>query len=149
MFIYDIMEIIKNFRGVLMSEKIEVGSIIEGKVIRIKPFGAIVLLPDNSQGLVHISHISTSFVQNIADHVAIGDIIKVKVLSLDAETSRISLSIKEAIDQPRRIQRDFDNNQNRQKPAADSVSQFEDKFKEWLKVSNERQAGLNKRNKRR
>ncbi|MDR1643319.1 MAG: S1 RNA-binding domain-containing protein, partial [Clostridiales bacterium] len=48
-----------------MSEKIEIkiGSIYEGKVVRLKPFGAIVSLPDNSQGLVHISHISNSYVQ--------------------------------------------------------------------------------------
>ncbi len=131
-----------------MSERIEVGSIIEGKVIRIKPFGAIVSLPDNSQGLVHISHISTGFVQNIADHLTVGDVIKVKVLSHDAETGRISLSIKEATEQPRRPQKEqYDN--YRQKPSQDSATLFEDKFKEWVKISNERQAGLNKRNKRR
>ncbi len=142
------MKINKNFRGVLMSERIEVGSIIEGKVIRIKPFGAIVSLPDNSQGLVHISHISTGFVQNIADHLTVGDVIKVKVLSHDAETGRISLSIKEATEQPRRPQKEQYEN-HRQKSSQDSAALFEDKFKEWLKISNERQAGLNKRNKRR
>ena len=44
-----------------MSEKLEVGSIVEGKVVRIKPFGAIVSL-GNTQGLVHISQIANSFV---------------------------------------------------------------------------------------
>ena len=47
-----------------MSEKLEVGSIVEGKVVRVKPFGAIVSL-GNTQGLVHISQVANSFVQDI------------------------------------------------------------------------------------
>ncbi len=131
-----------------MSEKIDVGSIVEGKVVRTKPFGAIVLLPNNSQGLVHISHISTSFVQNIADHISIGDVVKVKVLSIDAASGKISLSIKDAAEPQRKPRYEAHAHQQEQKPV-DASSSFEDKFKEFLKVSNERQAGLNKRNKRR
>ena len=65
-----------------MSEKLEVGSIVEGKVVRVKPFGAIVSL-GNTQGLVHISQVANSFVQDINDHVKVGDMVKVKVLSID------------------------------------------------------------------
>jgi predicted RNA-binding protein with RPS1 domain len=140
-----------------MSEKVSVGSIVEGKVSRIKPFGAIVLLPDNTQGLVHISHISTSYVQNIADHLAIGDVIKVKVISSDEVTGKIALSIKETMDKPVRPSKDskpYGNNENNSfKPKAsapvESGNPFEDMFKDWMKVSNDRHAGLNKRNKRR
>ena len=123
------------------SPQVEIGSIVDGTVIRIKPFGAIVSLPGNLQGLVHISHISAGFVQNIEEHLAIGDEIKVKVISIDPETGKISLSIKEASPPIR--------NEYRPRQAATTDSSFEDKFKEWLKSSNERQAGLNKRNKRR
>lgn len=154
-----------------MLEKVEIGSIVDGKVVKIKPFGAIVSLPDNTQGLVHISHISNSFVQDINEHILVGDVVKVKVLSADAETGKISLSIKETLPPPaKRPERDpnkpFPNkpfnrpnspqrsNFNRNmppeiKPALDSNSSFEDRFKEWLKNSNERHAGLNKRNKKR
>ena len=121
--------------------KSEVGNIVDGTVIRIKPFGAIVSLPDKLQGLVHISHISASFVQDIEDHLSIGDEVKVKILSKDPETGKISLSIKEASPP---IRSEF-----RPRQPAVPDSSFEDKFKEWLKSSNERQAGLNKRNKRR
>ena len=121
--------------------KSEVGSIVDGTVIRIKPFGAIVSLPDKLQGLVHISHISTSFVQDIEEHLSIGDEVKVKVISKDPETGKISLSIKEATPPAR--------SEYRPRQSAATDSSFEDKFKEWLKSSNERQAGLNKRNKRR
>ena len=82
-----------------MSEKLEVGSIVEGKVVRVKPFGAIVSL-GNTQGLVHISQVANSFVQDINDHVKVGDMVKVKVLSIDEESHKIALSIREAL--PRR-----------------------------------------------
>ncbi|MDL2248293.1 S1 RNA-binding domain-containing protein [Tyzzerella sp. OttesenSCG-928-J15] len=129
---------------------IEVGSIVEGKVVRIKPFGAIVLIGDNVQGLVHISHISDSFVQDINNHVAVGDIISVKVLSMDTQNNKVSLSIKEALKAS-----SAGENAHRETvevvddTPADPNQAFEDKFKEWLKSSNERQAGINKRNKRR
>jgi predicted RNA-binding protein with RPS1 domain len=117
---------------------VEVGSIVDGTILRIKPFGAIVSLPNGLQGLVHISHVSTSFVQSIEDHFEVGDEVKVKVISKDPETGKISLSIRDAAPPPPRARQ-----------ASPSDGSFEDKMKEWLKSSNERQAGLNKRNKRR
>ena len=141
-----------------MSEKVEVGNIVVGKVVKIKPFGAIVSLPNNSQGLVHISHISRSFVQNITDVLDVGDQVTVKILSSDADTGKISLSIKEAVADSKEStegsrNRHSENTQHssfnkRQSQQKSQPSSFEDKFKEWLKDSNERQAGLNKRNKR-
>lgn len=79
-----------------MADKIEAGSIVEGKVVRIKPFGAIVQLENGGQGLVHISQIANGFVQDINDHVAIGDTVKVKVMSVDEENRKIALSIRDA-----------------------------------------------------
>lgn len=137
-----------------MSEKIEVGNVVEGKITSIKPFGAIVLLSNNSQGLVHISHISTSYVQNIEDYVSVGDIVKVKVLSYDIDTNKISLSIKDTMPkpEPKQYQKKYTktsyNDSSKSKPSTNPDDIFEDKFKDWLKVSNERHAGLNKRNKR-
>ena len=83
-----------------MAEKIEVGSIVEGKVVRIKPFGAIVAIENGPLGLVHISQIANSFVQRIEDHVNVGDVIKVKVLSIDPQTNKVALSIREALPKP-------------------------------------------------
>ncbi|MDR2898708.1 MAG: S1 RNA-binding domain-containing protein [Clostridiales bacterium] len=138
---------------------IEVGSIVEGKVVRIKPFGAIVLIGDNLQGLVHISHISDSFVQDINNHLSIGDVINVKVLSVDAQNNKISLSIKEAMRELNIKDGNEQDNTSHTRSEAntpptfseskDPTQAFEDKFKEWLKASNERHAGINKRNKRR
>jgi predicted RNA-binding protein with RPS1 domain len=137
----------------MMSEKIEIaiGTVYEGKGVRLKPFGAIVSLPDNSQGLVHISHISNSYVQNVDDHLAVGDTVRVKVLSRDPATGKTSLS-RTDVEQPASLQEkeaalEYENRARYRQDGGGSS--FEDKFKEFLKVSNERQAGLNKRNKRR
>ena len=130
-----------------MSEALEINSIVEGEVVRIKPFGAIVLLPGGKQGLVHISHISSRYVQNITDFVNVGDVVKVKVLTIEAETGRISLSMMEA-EPPKPFEQRMPEADSRAYGGGDASS-FEDKFKDWLKSANERQAGLNKRNKRR
>ena len=82
-----------------MSEKLEVGSIVEGKVVRVKPFGAIVSL-GNTQGLVHISQVANSFVQDINDHVKVGDMVKVKVLSIDEESHVRLCPMRSAVPSP-------------------------------------------------
>ncbi len=137
-----------------MSEniQIEAGSIYTGKVIKIKPFGAIVSLPGNTHGLVHISHVSKSYVQNVEEFLSVGDEVTVKVLTNDPRTGKIALSIKDAITEtqenaPEAEQRSEDNYRPRQN--TEYTLTFEDKVKDWLRASNERQAGLSKRNKRR
>ena len=131
------------------TEKLEVGAIVEGKVVNLKPFGAIVILPDNAQGLVHISHISTNFVQNVNDYISVGDVVKVKVLSIDPTTKKISLSIKEAARHAGPDDAPAPTPSFERTRAPEASNSFEDKVKEWIKISNERHAGLNKRNKRR
>ena len=59
---------------------IEVGSILDGKVTGITNFGAFVSLPGNRSGLVHISEIAYSYVNDVHDHLAEGQEVKVKVI---------------------------------------------------------------------
>ncbi len=73
--------------------QIEVGSILEGKVSGITSFGAFVDLPEGKSGMVHISEISNTFVENVSDFLTVGQTIKVKVLAVN-ENGKISLSIK-------------------------------------------------------
>ena len=75
-----------------------VGSILEGKVTGITKFGAFVSLGENKSGLVHISEIANSYVNDIHDHLQEGQTVKVKVLAVD-ENGRINLSIKRALPQ--------------------------------------------------
>ncbi len=72
------------------------GSILEGKVTSITKFGAFVSLGDNKSGLVHISEIANTYVNDIHDHLQEGQSVKVKVLAID-ENGRINLSIKRAL----------------------------------------------------
>ena len=80
-----------------------VGSIVEGKVTGITKFGAFVALPDGKSGLVHISEIAYSYVNEVSDFLSVGQHVKVKVIGID-ESNRINLSIKKAMDPPPRHQ---------------------------------------------
>ena len=132
-----------------MAENLSVNALIEGKVVRIKPFGAIIALDGGRQGLVHISHVSDKFVQDICDYVNVGDVVKVKVLSMDETGEKIALSMKEAgphepAPRPPRVSF-FDEPDSRQ---PKDLTTFEDKFKDWVRSANERQATISKRKKR-
>ena len=87
--------------------KPEIGQIYEGKITSITNFGAFVSLPEGPDGMVHISEISDRFVKNIQDVCSVGDVVKVKVISI-AENGKIALSIKKAIDKPERPAPDKD-----------------------------------------
>ena len=78
-----------------------VGSILEGKVTGLTKFGAFVSLPEGKSGLVHISEIAYSYVNDVTDYLKEGQEVKVKVIGID-ENGRINLSIKKAMDPPPR-----------------------------------------------
>ncbi|MBR3334890.1 MAG: bifunctional 4-hydroxy-3-methylbut-2-enyl diphosphate reductase/30S ribosomal protein S1 [Clostridia bacterium] len=79
-------------------EKFPVGEVIEGKVVRITDFGAFVELEPGLDGLVHISQCATTRVAKVEDAVKVGDVVKVKILGVDPEKKRISLSIRQAVE---------------------------------------------------
>ena len=81
-----------------------VGSILEGKVTGITKFGAFVSLPGGRSGLVHISEIAYSYVNDVKDYLTEGQEVKVKVIGID-DNNRINLSIKKAMDPPPRPSR--------------------------------------------
>lgn len=74
------------------------GAIVEGKVVRITDFGAFVELQPGLDGLVHISQCAPNRVNKVEDAVQVGQIVRVKVLSVDTEKKRISLSIRQAVE---------------------------------------------------
>lgn len=77
----------------------EVGSILEGTVTGITKFGAFVSLPDKRSGLVHISEIAHSYVNDIHEHLSEGQPVTVKVIGID-QSNRINLSIRQATPPP-------------------------------------------------
>ncbi len=79
---------------------VEIGKIYEGKVTGITKFGAFVEFEGKTNGMVHISEISNSFVNDINDVLKLGDEVKVKVIKIN-DDGKISLSIKQTEVRPR------------------------------------------------
>ncbi|OFL46116.1 30S ribosomal protein S1 [Nosocomiicoccus sp. HMSC067E10] len=86
-------ELLKNF------DSLEEGEVVEGEVVRTTNFGAFVNV-NGVDGLVHISEIDYNRVDSVEDAVSIGDTVNVKILSVDKDNERVSLSIKQAGDSP-------------------------------------------------
>jgi len=110
---------------------LEVGQIVEGKVTGITNFGAFVELTTGQTGLVHISEVADKYVKSVNDYLKEGDLVKVKVLTLDK--GKIGLSIRQA-------------QANSDRPANNGPKQsrqsFEDKLAKFIKDSDERQTDI-------
>lgn len=78
-----------------VEEEFAIGTIVEGKVVRFADFGAFVELKKGVDALIHISHLSRKFVKAPADVLKIGDMIQAKVIDLNMEQKRISLSLRD------------------------------------------------------
>lgn len=81
----------------IVVEKYKEGDIIDGKVVRIAPFGAFVEIEPGVDGLVHISQLANRRVEKPQDVVSVNQPVKVKILSIDTQEKRIGLSIKEVV----------------------------------------------------
>lgn len=116
--------------------QLAVGNIVEGKVTGITKFGAFVELPGGKTGMVHISEVANTYVNEIRDHVTENQTVKVKVLNI-TEEGKISLSIKRAMDRPAPAERrpspsrpdNFDWN-NKRKNESLSFEDMLNKFKQ-------------------
>jgi ribosomal protein S1 len=80
-------------------EKLKVGDLITGKVSGLTSYGAFVNL-GGADGLIHISELSWDRINNVSDMLSVGDEVRVKVIKLDPELSRISLSLRQLSDDP-------------------------------------------------
>ncbi len=130
---------------------LEKGSIVDGKVTGVMPFGAFVSLPDNKTGLVHISEITKEYVKDINDHIKQGDEVKVKVIDID-KNGKINLSIRQA-------QVSEKKNKRQEKPSgpirpadidwfakSDEDLSFEDKLSRFKKDADEKMLALKRSN---
>ena len=95
-------------------EKLQIGDVVSGKVSGLTSYGAFVNL-GGADGLIHISELSWDRINNVSDMLNVGDDVRVKVIKLDPELSRISLSLRQMSDDP------WDTIENRF-PAGKAVS---------------------------
>lgn len=84
----------------IIDEKYQVGQILTGRVVQIKEYGAFVELEPGLDGLVHISEVAHKRVTDLNDELTIGEEVSTKILEIDKEKKRISLSIKETLEPP-------------------------------------------------
>lgn len=80
------------------ADNIKTGDVIEGKVVKFMSFGAFIELFPGVEGLAHINEITDENIAKPSDVLEIGQIVKVKVLDVNKENKRISLSIKDAVE---------------------------------------------------
>lgn len=135
--------------------QVEVGAVVEGTVTGITKFGAFVSLPDGRSGLVHISEIANTYVNDVNEFLKLGDKVKVRVLAVTPD-GKINLSIKKAEPAPERPNNRPNNNggapraarpNNRSAQPAGQVSgpsgdaAFEDRLKQFMQESDSRMAG--------
>ena len=71
-----------------------IGMILTGKVTGLQPYGAFVMLDDNTQGLIHISELKHGYITNIDDYLKVGQMVKVMIIDIDEYTGKISLSLR-------------------------------------------------------
>jgi small subunit ribosomal protein S1 len=110
-----------------VNAKYKIGSVVEGTVVKLLDFGAIVKLDDSVEGLVHISEISEERITKPSDVLSLNSNVKVKVLNIDDEKQRLSLSIKEAVEKPSIDLSEFNDNSN----DVSLGDLFGDKFKNF------------------
>lgn len=129
---------------------IEAGTIMNGKVSGIAPFGAFIELEGGKSGLVHISEIALEYVDDVSKHLKIGQEVKVKVIAVNPN-GKISLSIKKTLldedNRPKRQQyqqpksstkapEEFDFSSRKRKESLNMS--FEDKLLKFKQDSDEK-----------
>ena len=73
----------------------KIGDLIEGTVTGVEKYGIFLSLPNNYNGLIHISEISQSFVRNVNDYVNINEKVKAEIIGIDKKHKQYKLSIKD------------------------------------------------------
>ncbi|MPM23721.1 30S ribosomal protein S1 [bioreactor metagenome] len=106
-----------------VNENIKIGSVTEGTIKKLVNFGAFVEILPGIEGLVHLHEISEDNITKPDDKLQIGDKVKVKILEINKENKRVSLSIKEALEK----------NKDYEKYNKDEALTLGDLFNEKLK----------------
>ena len=77
----------------------KVGDEIDATIVSITPFGAFAQIIDGVDGLIHISQLADKRVENVKDIVSVGDVVRVKIIDIDIENKRISISMRALLEE--------------------------------------------------
>ena len=81
-------------------KKLSIGDVVEGEVKKILPFGAIIKFGDDIEGLLHVKELSHFYVKNVYEVAKVGQKLTLKIIGIDLETNRVSLSLKALQEEP-------------------------------------------------
>ncbi|MDR0850439.1 MAG: S1 RNA-binding domain-containing protein [Christensenellaceae bacterium] len=81
-------------------KKVKVGDVVEGKVERILPFGAVISFGEGLEGLLHVKEASHYYVKNVYEVAKVGQTLTLKIISIEPETFKIGLSLKALQEEP-------------------------------------------------
>ena len=115
----------------VIEENYQVGQVVTGKVVQIKEYGAFIELEPGLDGLVHISEVAHKRVTDIAEELTIGQTVDAKILEIDTERKRISLSIKQTLEAPV-LERIEDAIEDAAEAVADFIDEVADKVEDLL-----------------
>ena len=118
----------------LAAEKYAEGDVIHGKVVRIVPFGAFVEVEKGIDGLVHVSQISHEFLENPTTALTIGQEIDAKILKLNPEEKKMTLSIKALEPKPENVERKSkktEDGESKEKTRKAKVAKSDEEVTEW------------------
>ena len=133
-------------------QQLEIGKIYNGKVKGITQYGAFVDIEGGGTGMVHISEIANTFVNEIRDHLTENQEVRVKVIGIN-DAGKVSLSIKKALaenDDNPAPKKEFNKNEQKPKPNVwkpkktipQSEMTFEDMMSHFKQTSEERMCDL-------
>lgn len=124
-----------------MVKQYKVGDVLTGKVTGIQPYGAFVALDELTQGLVHISEITYGFVKDVGEFLKVGDEITVKVLEIEPELKKISLSIRALQEEPPFRRREMPRKSLQDRVDENDAAGFQplrDKLQDWIDQSGQK-----------
>ena len=135
--------------------ELTVGQIVEGKITGITNFGVFADIGDGKSGMVHISEVARTYVNDINEFVKIGDVVKMKVLNI-GEDGKISLSIKRALEPEKAASKERRERRSYSQPKIDGSypwmpkkeepQSFEEMMNRFKQTSDEKFSDLKRKN---
>lgn len=113
-----------------------VGEIIEGTIVNIRDFGAIMLFPDGKKGLLHISEVANVFIRNIHKYLRIGKTYQVKVIGIE-DDGFLKLSMSKISEEEKEEYHQNGVKKVKIDPEFIDYSIFKEKLPEWIKKERE------------
>lgn len=135
--------------------ELTVGQIVEGKITGITAFGVFLDIGDGKSGLVHISEVSRTYINDLNEVVKVGDLVKAKILNI-GDDGKISLSIKRAAEPEKKEPRERLERRPASPPKPDNSyvwtpkksesASFEEMMNKFKQTSDEKFSDLKRKN---